>query len=287
MILEHGKEIESPEQNSIIVNNGGHIKHDNSHIVFNGKGNLLYVDGDVTLDNCWINFNGDNALLYLSGSNRAYRIHVDLYRDVTVFFGSDNYFNGPLKAIISERKNLIVGNEGLFSFGIWIRTADPHLIYSIETRKRINYSRSILIGDHVWVGQDAKILKGSKIGSGSIISASAVIAGKSVGSNSIWGGNPGRLIKEGIFFTGDSAHNFTRKQTKNSSSNDSNGYIYENKDVCSFNEIDKALRAAKDVNERTEILKDQLVNASKNRFYIKGQRNDSKGKSIIERLIIK
>ena len=46
-----------------------------------------------------------------------------------------------------------------------IRTADPHIIYDIH-RKRINPSKSVFIGDHVWCGQNVLLLKGCRVGSG-------------------------------------------------------------------------------------------------------------------------
>ena len=79
-----------------------------------------------------------------------------------------------------------------------MRTADPHLIYNIVDNQRINHSRSIYIGDHVWIGQNAMILKGSSIHSGSVIGAMSLVAGKTIHSNSCWGGNPVRMLKENI-----------------------------------------------------------------------------------------
>lgn len=80
-------------------------------------------------------------------------------RGNTLYIGKNNYFNGKLNLILSERKHIVIGDDGLFSFGIWLRTADPHLIYSCETHERINPSKNILIGDHVWIGQGSLVLK--------------------------------------------------------------------------------------------------------------------------------
>jgi len=40
-----------------------------------------------------------------------------------------------------------LGEGCLVSFGIWIRTADPHLIFDAESQKRINPSRNVIVGD--------------------------------------------------------------------------------------------------------------------------------------------
>ena len=68
-----------------------------------------------------------------------------------------------MNVILSEQKHLFIGNDCLLSFGIWVRNADPHLIYDVESHKRVNPTKSIYIGDHVWIGQSAMILKGRKV----------------------------------------------------------------------------------------------------------------------------
>lgn len=265
VIWEFGKRVEEPAENRII----GSCEAKNSRIVFRGKGNVLYLEDSVRLENTTLNFNGDHALIYLSSNTKhAYKIHIDAWRETRVFFGRDNYFNGVLTGIVSERKNLVVGNEGVFSFGIWMRTADPHLIYDCDSFERVNPSKSILIGDHVWLGQNALILKGSRIGSGSILSAAAVLAGKEVASNSVYGGNPARKIKENIFFSGESVHNYTENQTEESLVFPDDRYVFRLSDErISWSQLDQML-ADRTVDQCLEIFRDLSQNNEKNRFYL-------------------
>ena len=279
MIKEHGKEVTSPCNNKIV----GDITLANSNIIFGGKGNILFSDGSVTLKNSTINFYGDDAVVFLTGSKIAYILNLAMWRETAAYLGGDLYFNGVFNAIISERQNLIVGSDCIFSFGIWLRTADPHLVYSIETHKRINPSRSIMIGDHVWLGQNAMILKGSRIGSGSIVSANCVIAGKKVGSNTIYAGNPGRMVKEGIFFLKDSVHNYTKKKTKNSQRYQGEEYIYVNDGQIDFTSVNKALTDAKDGDSKLDIIRKELAgNTNKNRFYVEKEQKEKA--SLLKRL---
>ena len=76
------------------------------------------------------------------------------------------------------RKNIIIGDNCMISFGSWIRNTDPHLVYDSSTYCRINPSKSVLIGDHVWIGQSCIILKGTVVGSGAILGAGSVVSGK-------------------------------------------------------------------------------------------------------------
>ncbi len=143
----------------------------NSNIVFNGKNNVLYVEDGVVIKNSTITFNKDNSLIYLSTSKTPYIVDCFVNFNNTIYVGRDCYFNDAAKMhfLVYENANIIIGNDGLFSFDIWLRTSDPHLIYDIKRKKRINYSKSIFVGDHVWLGQRCLILKGSQIGSGSVV----------------------------------------------------------------------------------------------------------------------
>lgn len=184
-------------------------------IVFHKTGNILFCEEGVRFSGL-INFAGSNSVVYLSKNKFAYNLNLTVWDNATCYFGKNNYFNGALSAIVSERRSLLVGNDCLFSFGIWMRTADPHLIYDCSSRKRINPSKDILIGDHVWIGQDAKILKGAFIGSGSIIAAGALASGKEYPSNCSIGGIPAKVLNNNVFFSSDSVHAFTSEQTEKS-----------------------------------------------------------------------
>jgi virginiamycin A acetyltransferase len=54
--------------------------------------------------------------------------------------------------------------------------------------------RGTIIGNDVWIGQDATIMRGLTIGDGAVIAASAVVT-KDVQPFAIVGGNPARLIR--------------------------------------------------------------------------------------------
>ena len=52
-----------------------------------------------------------------------------------------------------------------------------------------------IIGNDVWIGADATVMPGVKIGDGAIIASKAVVV-NDVPAYSIYGGNPGKLIKK-------------------------------------------------------------------------------------------
>ena len=142
-----------------------------------------------------INFNADNSLIYFSKNSHSYRVNISIYNNSTCYFGKNIYFNDVCTFILSEEKNIFLGDNCLISLNVWFRVADPHLIYCSKSKKRLNFSKSIYVGDHVWIGQNATILPGVHIGDGAIIGANSVI-GSDVDPYTIVVGNPARPIRK-------------------------------------------------------------------------------------------
>lgn len=74
-----------------------------------------------------------------------------------------------------------------------IRSYDGHEIVGNKNK----VAMPIHIGNHVWIGQRAIILKGVTIGDGAIIAAGSIVT-KDVPAHSVVAGNPAKVIKENI-----------------------------------------------------------------------------------------
>ncbi len=240
----------------------------NSSVTFTGKNNVFFCEKRVKLNNTNIKFNADNAIVYLCENNNDYKLSLNVYNGNVFYSGKNNYFNGVMNVILSEQKHLFIGNDCLLSFGIWVRNADPHLIYDVESHNRINPTKSIFIGDHVWVGQSAMILKGTQAESGSIIGAMSVVSNKKIDANSSWAGNPAKKIKDGVFWNRPCVHTWTEKQTADSQQYAENDFIFEHKseEHIPFDDIEKNLDALKSADSKLEYLGSISANGNKNRF---------------------
>ncbi|TEY01987.1 hypothetical protein [Campylobacter sp. US33a] len=137
-------------------------------------------------------------MLFIGNTSRT-NGNFNIHSNGLCYIGKNSTSNGT-SFRVSEGKNLILGNDCMFSWGIWLSPTDHHLIFDSNTYKRINLGKSIYIGDHVWCAQEAAILKGGFVASGSILGAKSVNSGVKF-SNSIYAGNPSRLIKENHFWS--------------------------------------------------------------------------------------
>ncbi len=248
----------------------GRPKMINSRISFSGKGNILYCEDGVILKNSKIDFNGDHSIVFLQKSRMDTVLNVSLNFDSVFGFGCENYVNGILNVVISEQTNVLIGRDCVISFGCWLRTGDPHLIYDAQSMRRINLSKSIYLGDHVWLGQGAVLLKNTRIGSGSIVGAMSVVPGKELISNASYAGNPCRLVRTNIFFTGDCVHRYRKKETEQHKVYQKGGtFIYKrDEDTLNFDDIEKRLREERDVDKKLDYVKTLYENTGKNRFAI-------------------
>ena len=242
-----------------------------SQITITGKNNLLYCDENVRMENCSICFAGNNSVLYLSRSVHPYKIKVWLYNESVVFFGKNNYINDILCITASEQKNVLIGSEGLFSTEIWIRNSDAHLLYDSTSKKRINFSKSVYIGDHVWIGQQAMVLKGAYISSGGVLGAKSVLSNKHVPSNNVWAGNPARQIRTGVFWDGKCVHRWTEALTETSAHCDEDYaekfiFQYDPEEYISYDKIEERLTEKKEADDKLRVLCDLSANSRKNRF---------------------
>jgi len=242
----------------------------NSVIENMGENNILFCEKNVVLVNSKIDFRGSDSLIYLSSSRCEYKLNIAIHNQQVCFWGRDNYINGIVNVILSEQKHIFIGSDNLFSLGIWMRNADPYLIYDSEMKERVNSTQSIYIGDHVWIGQSVMILKGSKIGSGSIVGAMSLVSGSTIPSNECWGGVPARCLKKGVFWDRECVHGWTEETTNERKKCENDTYIFKQSvnHTIDFEEIDVKLSNKQASLEKLNYLLKLIQTDEKNRFAI-------------------
>ena len=165
----------------------------------NGKNNKLSIGKNTILEKCRIVYNGDNNTIRIGDNihlkNCAFVLNDDgnnLEMDSNSSFGRD------VCITVEEGTSIIIGSGCQISTGVSIRTSDGHSIFDMKERRRINTARSVIIGNKVWIGENAKILKGANIESNCIIGAGSIVTGQILKSNSVYAGVPARKIKGNV-----------------------------------------------------------------------------------------
>ena len=141
--------------------------------------------------------------------------HVSVYagcsfavqKDGRCVVGDFTLLNG---AIVMAEELVEIGSHCLVSWGVGIADSDFH---PLEPAQRLIDSQALApffknrpprpklktapvrIGDNVWIGMNAVILKGVTIGENSVVAAGAVVT-KSIPPNTIVAGNPAVAVKK-------------------------------------------------------------------------------------------
>ncbi|SHI73322.1 transferase hexapeptide (six repeat-containing protein) [Roseomonas rosea] len=146
-----------------------------------GRGHLLASTGwdspSIAMVHC--TFRGDRALIFLGHGLTSNR---------TNFLAE-----GPEGAVL-------VGDDAMFATGITIRTSDSHGIVDLATREQVNAPEPVVVGPHVWLGQDSLLMKGVTIGAGSIVAGRAVVT-RPVPPRALAAGVPARVLRENVSWT--------------------------------------------------------------------------------------
>lgn len=168
-------------------------------IEFRGS-DCVAVFGENVLLHGAIVFHRDNSKVTMK-QNGWLRGRVTLGLDSSVQMG-EQFNSGPaIYVTVAEGAQIIFGDDVLMARSCSVRADDSHPIYDGVTGARINRSRTITVGDHVWMGQEVLLMSGATIGSGSVIGARSVVtASRPVPENVIAVGSPARVRRTKILW---------------------------------------------------------------------------------------
>lgn len=171
-------------------------QHSDFSVAFNSSNCIVDIGDRVYLLRVDISFHGDGGKIKF-GNNSLFRGSIRCGMNCLIDFGPKMSVTEHSYVSAAEETEIIFGEDCMLANRNVIRTDDSHPIYDLDTKKRLNPSRSIYVGDHVWLGMEAAILAGAKIGSGTVVGFRSVVKGE-LPSNAICAGIPARVIRENI-----------------------------------------------------------------------------------------
>lgn len=185
-----------------------------------GKNNKITGLDSVMAKKCLITISGSNNVIEFGEMSQIYGVSISIYGDnnrITIgklnylsycafaledsnnqiLTGDHTYIYNNTELAAMEGTKIVMGEDCLISSDVVIRTGDSHRIESINDHKRINFSKDIILGRHVWVGKRAMLMKGTAVKDGCIVAAGGLVTSSSkFDKNTVIGGNPASVLKE-------------------------------------------------------------------------------------------
>jgi acetyltransferase-like isoleucine patch superfamily enzyme len=148
-----------------------------------------------------LEFYGSDCRVDLGKEMYFGNMHVIIAQGACMSVGNGSTFEG-LYAVIYEGGQVNIGQNCMFSHNIQLWQTDTHPIFSRKTGERLNKSRNITVGNHVWIGVNTILLGGADLGSGCVVGANSITSG-TFPPNVIVAGNPARTINKDIVWAND------------------------------------------------------------------------------------
>lgn len=95
---------------------------------------------------------------------------------------------------VHAQRAISIGNNCVIAAGVNIIDANGHQVVSSNRTVGRDDPKPIIIGNNVWIGLNAVILKGANIGNNCVISAGSVVGGGDYPQNSLIQGNPAKVV---------------------------------------------------------------------------------------------
>lgn len=167
--------------------------------VYGDNNRIVFAESLYGIRNVMINIFGNNNLIQIGKNFATDGLCFSIEDDNNKIILGENCHGGVNSELAAiEGTEIVLGDDCMLSANITVRTGDSHSVLNAQSRQRINQSKSVIIGNHVWIGNTVLIFKGTEIGPHSIVAGGSVVTGKTFLENCIIGGNPAKVIKENI-----------------------------------------------------------------------------------------
>ncbi|WP_179206817.1 acyltransferase [Microbacterium esteraromaticum] len=132
----------------------------NTRVTFTGSNNTLRVESGARIGNLSVQFDANNGLMEV-GSSRgvpSFSATVRVGEDSRVLIGRNVSTTSTVGISATEGTTISLGEDCMLAIGVQLRADDGHPIFDVHTEKRVNVSRDIVIGAHVWLGYNSAVL---------------------------------------------------------------------------------------------------------------------------------
>lgn len=168
------------------------------HFSICGKRALVTVEKGAYLEDCSFHIEGNYCKVFIGEGCTLRGVEFWIEDDSGVIsIGKATKAFGNTQLAVIEGQTISIGDDCLLAKGIQVRVGDSHSIFSVKNHQRINHSKGVTIGNHVWIGEQVTILKGVNIGENSVIGTGAIVTAN-IPKNTVAAGIPAKIVKENI-----------------------------------------------------------------------------------------
>ena len=165
---------------------------------------VTVVRGVLSMGKPWISGFHANNMLWMRPKSKIVveesfiiynNFNIILHEGAELHLG-EGYINNGLN--LECHKKIIIGKGVAIGPNVTIRDADSKKL--LLNNIVINKESPVRIGDNVWIGEGAMILKGVNVGEGAIVAAGAIVC-KDVEPHSLVAGIPAVAIKHKVLWS--------------------------------------------------------------------------------------
>lgn len=161
-----------------------------------GRGNTICLRSGK-YKNIRIGIDGDNNTVEIGEGVAIGLLEIVIQgSSSTITIGKNTQIGGAKIVCCEYQDNVSIGENNLIADDVEFWSCDGHSIY--QNGERINRSKPITIGDHVWIGRSVKVLKGATLHSNTVVGMGSLVTAKEYPRNTLIAGFPAKVIKEGI-----------------------------------------------------------------------------------------
>lgn len=153
-----------------------------------------------------INLGGAGALVILGDDVSAHSGAMSCFGRSSVLIGDDTTCTNWATLDCRNGGLILVGSDGMWAHGVSLMTDDTHAIRDAKTGERLNgFGGRVVVGQHVWLCEHARLLDGSRVGADAVVGAAAVVKRTVLPPNTVAVGAPARPVRTGITWSREDA----------------------------------------------------------------------------------
>ena len=190
------------------LNNHVDINSDNicAKVSIFGNNNTVDIGKSLRGGKLKIHIRGNNNKIHILPSSELQSVNISIGNYVEIsnaeIFIDEGACIVNIEILVEQHHcKLHVGKRCLMSKDILFRLGEiPHLVFDSETHEYVDTPHDLIIGDHVWIGAGATLLKKTKIGNDCIVAARAVVTKEMPGNNVMIAGNPAQIKRKNVYW---------------------------------------------------------------------------------------